>query len=109
MVSLPTNEVEMENDRGFGEEEMVSQPECGEVAMDLFMRVDVGNKGFVTKEDLRKFTIQVMSGMKSDYEFNEEEFDHGFKMLDSDGDGQLNQRDFATMVESSFKAIGTLK
>jgi len=69
----------------------------------------VDNKGVVTKDDLKKFTIQVMSGLRSDYEFNEVEFNHGFNMLDSDGDGQLNQRDFATMVESSFKAIGAFK
>ena len=49
-----------------------------------------------------------MQGLKPGYQFNEEEFEHGFKILDPDGDGELDENDVLMMVENSFRAVGTM-
>ena len=79
------------------------------VAQDLFNRIDVDNTGLITKDQLRKFTIYVMTGVKKGYKFDEAEFEQGFALLDPDGDGALDLKDFIVMVESSFKSLGAIK
>jgi len=69
---------------------MCSNRRARTIAKSLFNSIDVERTGRITKDEMKQYTIHVMSNLVPGYQFDEEHFERGFKILDPDQDGELN-------------------
>ena len=62
--------------------------------------MDVKRKGVLSKEDLRTWTKAILSKKYPGVPFDEESFEQGYRLMDSNKDGLINVEDIKEMVKA---------
>ena len=86
----------------------VTKEQLTEVADKLFAEMDANKDNKLSKEEVKKFTIGTMKVIKPDAEFQEDEFEENFKVLDKNGDGWIAKDELFESLYKKAKDAGAL-
>ncbi len=85
-----------------------SEAEVMEIGRNIYNKIDVSKRGYITKECLRRYAINQLAEVSPDTVFNEADFEAGFKLLDPDADGRLTLIDIIGFTKKRLSPITIL-